>query len=136
MLLNKLYVSQNMKRIFFTGFLSLMSLSLLSQTSKIENTQVKVSTSIDTMFVNYDLTGKRNASNIKLEVIDQSNRNIFPKNIFGDVGNNIKPGKGKSIVWDMNADGLNLSGSSLKVKVTGSVFIPAQKRKFGYPGYM
>jgi len=82
MLLNKLYVSQNMKRIFFTGFLSLMSLSLLSQTSKIENTQVKVSTSIDTMFVNYDLTGKRNASNIKLEVIDQSHRNIFPKTIF------------------------------------------------------
>ena len=83
------------------------------------------------MNVKYDLNGKREAS-VTLEVKDQDNKMIQPKNIFGDIGNRIPPGNEKSIIWDMNADGLDLSGSSLKVKVKGTVFIPTVKKKIKY----
>ena len=132
MLLYKLLVVlSDMKKIKITVIFFLISFSLLSQTSKIENTQVKISTSTDTMYVKYDLTGKREAS-ITLEVKSQNNRSIKPKNIFGDIGNKIQPGKDKTIIWDMNADGLDLSGSSLKVKVKGTVSIPPVEKKIKY----
>ena len=121
-----------MKKICTTLFFCFAGFSLLSQTSKIENTEVRISSTGDTMYIKYDLKGKREASNITLEVKDQNNRIIQPKNISGDIGKNIQPGNEKIIIWDMNADGLDLSGSSLKVKVKGDVFIPAEK-KIKYP---
>jgi hypothetical protein len=132
MLLNKLLVTLlNMKKIRITVIFCLISFSLLSQTSKIENTRVILSPSIDTMYVKYDLTGKQEAS-ITLEVTDQNKKIIKPKNISGDIGKNIQPGKDKTMIWNMNADGIDLSGSSLKVKVKGNVFIPTVEKKIKY----
>ncbi len=129
---NKLHVTlSNMKKIRIVIILCLVGSSLFSQTSKIENTQVIISTSTDTMYVKYDLTGKREAY-ITLEVNDQNNRIIQPKHISGDIGISIKPGKDKTIIWDMNADGLDLSGSSLKVRVRGNVFVPVAEKKISY----
>ena len=122
-----------MKKLLFITIISLIGPSLFSQSSKIENTRVTITPTNDTMLVNYDLAGKRAASSIKLEVKDLNNQIIQPKNIFGDIGNGIQPGKDKSIIWDMNADGLELSGSSLKVRVNGSVFIPSAKKKVWIP---
>jgi hypothetical protein len=120
-----------MQRLSITVIFCLLSFSLLSQKSKIENTRVDISLSTDTMNVKYDLKGKREA-NIILEVTDLNNIRIQPKNIDGDIGKNIHPGIDKTIIWDMNADGLDLSGSSLKVKVKGAVFIQTVKKKIKY----
>ena len=124
-----------MKSISITVIFCLTSFSLLSQTSKIENTQVKISSTLDTMYIQYDLAGKLKTGTIRLEVSDQKNKSIQPKNIFGDIGKGIKPGKDKTIIWDMNADGLDFSGSSLKVKVTGNVYIPPVKKKVWIPWF-
>jgi hypothetical protein len=118
-----------MKKICITFYFCFAGFSLLSQTSKIENTRAIISTSTDTMFVKYDLVGIHEAF-VSLEVKDFNNRIIQPKHIYGDIGKRIKPGKDKTIIWDMNADELDLSGSSLKVKVKGDVFIPSIKKKF------
>jgi hypothetical protein len=120
-----------MHRLSITVIFCFVSFSLLSQISKIENTRVTISPSTDTMNVKYDLKGKREAS-ITLEVKDQNKNSIKPRNIFGDIGKSIHPGKDKTIIWDMNADGLDLSGSSLKVKVKGTVFVPTVKKKIKY----
>jgi hypothetical protein len=124
-----------MKSISIIVILCLTSFSLLSQTAKIENTQVKISSILDTMYIHYDLTGKLKTGTIKLEVTDDKNKSVQPKNIFGDIGKGVKPGKDKTIIWDMNADGLDFSGSSLKVKVTGHVYIPAVKKKVWIPWF-
>ena len=124
-----------MKSISITVIFCLTSFSLLSQTSKIENTQVKISSTLDTMYIQYDLAGKLKTGTIRLEVSDQKNKSIQPKNIFGDIGKGIKPGKDKTIIWDMNADRLDFSGSSLKVKVTGNVYIPPVKKKVWIPWF-
>lgn len=120
-----------MKRFSITVIFCLISFSIFPQKSKIENTRVNISLSADTMNVKYDLKGKR-AVNITLEVTDQNNSRIQPKNIYGDIGKNIHPGTDKTIIWDMDADGLDFSGSSLMVKVKGSFFIPTVKKKIKY----
>jgi hypothetical protein len=130
--LNKLHVTlSNMKKTWLTIILCLVSSSLFSQISKIENTRVIISTSTDTMYVKYELTGKREAF-VTLDVTGPNDRIIQPKHISGDIGRGIKPGKDKTIIWDMNADGLDLSGSSLKVKVRGNIFVPVSERKIRY----
>ena len=113
-----------MNKIHVTVIFCLVSFSLFSQESKIENTRVKISPSADSLIVKYDLNGKQEAFNLKLELLDQNNGIIHPQNITGDVGNGIKPGKEKSIIWDMKSDGTDLSGSQLKVRVTGNILIP------------
>ncbi len=131
--MNYNYSHQNMKKIRITLIFCLMNFSLLAQVSKIENTRVKITTSLDTMLIKYDLKGKREAFNLKLDVKDQYNGIIHPKNISGDIGKYIKPGNDKTILWNMNADGIDLSGSQLKVKVLGNVFIPTVKKKAWIP---
>lgn len=111
----------------------MLSFSLLAQVSKIENPRVNISPSLDSMIVKYNLLGEREAFNLKLLITDHNNRTIVPKNISGDIGNSIKPGKDKTIIWNMNADGIDLSGSQLKVKVLGNVFIPNVKKKVWIP---
>ena len=122
-----------MKRIHVTVILCLLSFTLLAQVSKIENTRVNISTSLDSMIVKYNLTGKREANSVKLIVTDKSNRTIIPKNISGDVGDGIQPGNGKTIIWNMNADGVEPFGSSLKVGVKANIFTPIVKKKVWIP---
>jgi len=113
-----------MKKIQITIIFCLISFSLLSQVSKIENTRVKISPSEDSLIVKYDLKGRREAFNVKLEITDHNDKLIHPRNLTGDLGNGIQPGKEKSIVWDMRSDGIDLSGNLLKVRVSGNIFIP------------
>ena len=68
-----------MKSISITVIFCLTSFSLLSQTSKIENTQVKISSTLDTMYIQYDLAGKLKTGTIRLEVSDQKNKSIQPQ---------------------------------------------------------
>ena len=118
-----------MKQIHITFILILLSFSVLGQVSKIENTRVKISSSADSMIVKYDLKGRQEVFNLKLEVTDQYNGIIHPQNISGDLGNGIKPGKDKFIIWNMKSDGIDLSGSQLKVRVNGNIFIPGMGPK-------
>jgi len=122
-----------MNKIHITLIFCLLSFSLLAQVSKIESPRVIISPSLDSMIVKYNLLGKREALNLKLLVTDPNNQSIVPKNISGDIGNGIKPGKDKTIIWNMHADGIDLSGSQLRVKVSGNVFIPTVKKKVWIP---
>ena len=67
-----------MKNIPVTIIFLFLSFSLLSQESKIENTRVKVSPSADSLIVKYDLKGRREAFDLKLELTDQNNVTIHP----------------------------------------------------------
>lgn len=101
----------------------------LAMESKIANTRVKLSPGKDSLIVNYDLQGRREAFNLELEIQDHNDRIIHPLNISGDIGNGIKPGKEKSIFWDMKSDGMDLNGSLLKVRINGNIFIPETGQK-------
>lgn len=108
---------------------NLLLTSLVAQQSRIENAWIRLSLSTDTLIVNYDLTGKRPAFDVKLSVSGQNGEIYKPLNITGEVGNLIQPGKNKTIFWDMKADQFDLSGKNLMVKVTGKVYIPESVKK-------
>jgi len=107
---------------------SLLFTGLRAQQSKIENVKLQLSTSADSLIVNYNLSGKRSLHAVKLDVRSREGQKYFPRSLSGDVGTVI-PGINKTIIWDMKADNADVADNMLVVKVTGKAFIPAQIKK-------
>jgi hypothetical protein len=63
---------------------------------------------------------------ISLLFINDKNDTLKPITIRGDIGKDIRGGKGKKVVWDFLKDGIKLKGMNLKsiVKVAGVSEIP------------
>ncbi len=112
-----------MKRIIILFFFSAIFTGLAAQQSRIENTWFWLSSTTDSLIIKYDLTGNQNAFNVTLEVSKKTGQNVKLKNVFGDIGNDIRPGKNKTIIWNMKNDNADVYGSKLLVKVTGRVFV-------------
>lgn len=55
---------------------------------------------------------------IKIEIKKENGEAIVPESITGDLGDNIKPGKSKTIVWDLAKDAIYLN-ENISVKITG-----------------
>ena len=55
---------------------------------------------------------------VNLQFVTDKNETINPITVFGDVGNEIKGGKNKKIVWDFIKDGVKLKGINLEADVT------------------
>jgi hypothetical protein len=68
--------------------------------------------------------------NIGLKFVTDNNMVIIPESVSGDVGNNIKAGKGKTIYWNFDKDNLEFEGN-LKAVVTATPIILHS----GGPGY-
>lgn len=108
---------------------TILTVYLYAQESRIENTRVKLSLTADSLIVNYDLSGKKKAFDVKLEVFEQNQQPLKLNNVFGDIGNNIQPGKNKTIIWDITSCKMDLHGKTLSMNVTGKVFNPARTKK-------
>lgn len=132
--------------ITFTVLYSLSTV-LCAQSERIEN--VRYSVTDDKMIViYYDLIG-RGTYNISVKVSTDNGRTFLttPKALSGDVGDNIRQGVSKRIVWDVLRDVRELSGdvvfevfavaesNNLKGPLTGMEFvkIPAGSFVMGSP---
>ena len=54
---------------------------------------------------------------ISIEVKKQNGEPIVPKSISGDLGDNIKPGNNKIIVWDLEQDTIYLNNEEISLEV-------------------
>jgi len=105
--MNKILLSIAFISVFFTG--------ALAQESKIENTQLQLDG--DNLIITYDVTGSSALDNVWLDIKTTSNKAITATTLSGDIGKSISVGKKKKIIWNMKADGIDLQGEELNVKV-------------------
>jgi len=103
------------KILLSVAFISLFFTSLLAQEGKIENTELQLDG--DILIITYDVIGPTSLDNVWLDIKTTSNKTIEAKTLSGDIGKSISVGKRKRIVWNMKADGIDLQGEELNVKV-------------------
>jgi len=103
------------KTLFLVALLSMFLAKGFAQESKIENTQLQLLG--DNLIITYDVVGSSSLDNVWLEIKTTSNKSINAKTLSGDIGKKILAGKKKKIVWNMKADGVDLQGEELNVKV-------------------
>jgi uncharacterized protein (TIGR02145 family) len=117
-----------MKPLFLFLFVTAAT-RLLSQT--IENVDFRAVGK--TIVVSYDFLHPKADTSINVALVfkDQQGGSIVPKSISGDI-KNVKPGEGKRIIWDVLADGINLSGKykaevSIQTEVSIQRTVPSVK---------
>ena len=98
---------------FFTLLILTMTVGVMSA-QNVKNVRVYEQDTV--IYVLYDL---KKTSDITLQVsLDVDNEKYIDiKDISGDVGKNIEPGKGKMIMWDFRTDVGKLVNSSVTFKV-------------------
>lgn len=99
--------------------------SLLSAQSKIQISRPDLSYINNTLTVKYDITGCKTGQfvHISMIVVNSKGDTIRPTYINGDIGNKITCGPGKSILWDVARDTINLD-DDIEVMLTGKEIIP------------
>lgn len=99
-------------------FLSISFLSLNAQQGAVRNQSVRISEEQDKVTIMYDLISSGSMSklySIKVDIfLDE--RKLDLRGLSGDLGNQVSPGLGKKIIWDVLTDIAELSGE-LKIKV-------------------
>jgi hypothetical protein len=103
------------KILFLAATLSLFFINGFSQESKIENIHLQLEG--DNLIITYDIIGSSTLDNVWLDIKTTSNKTITAKTLSGDIGRNIPVGAKKQIIWNMGADGIDLQGEELNVKV-------------------
>lgn len=103
------------KTLFLVALVSLFFAKGFAQESKIENTQLQLSG--DNLIITYDVVGSSSLDNVWLDIKTTSNKSINAKTLSGDIGKKILAGRKRKIVWNMKADGIDLQGEELNVKV-------------------
>jgi hypothetical protein len=103
------------KTLFLLTLTSLFFTGAFAQETKIENTQLQLNG--DNLIITYDVIGSTDLDNVWLDIKTTSNKTITAKTLSGDIGKTILVGKNKKIIWDMKADGIDLQGEELNVKV-------------------
>jgi len=97
------------------AFISLFFTGAIAQESKIENTQLQLYG--ENLIITYDVVGLNALDNVWLDIKTTSNKEITAKTLSGDIGKSISVGIKKKIIWNMKADGIDLQGEELNVKV-------------------
>lgn len=103
----------------------LFSSSLLSAQSKIQISRPDLSYINNTLTVKYEITGCERGQivDISMIVVNSKGDTIRPTYINGDIGNKVTCGPGKSILWDVARDTINLD-DDIEVMLTGKEIIP------------
>ncbi len=101
--------------------LNLANLYAQESNARIENTDFYIIG--DQIMISYDLVGASSQEifNLSLECVTENNEIIIPVSVEGDIGEGIKPGKGKKIYWDVYKDVEELTGEIEFRVVTVSV---------------
>ena len=127
---------------FFLIFLFVFS-SIFSYSQKIENVKFKQEES--KIIITYDLingdASKYFEVSVEMSSDGGTNFSETVKTVSGDVGENIQPGKGKKITWDVLKDVTELSGSNFVFKIiatgTGSIeTVKAESSSGGIPTWV
>jgi hypothetical protein len=98
----------------------LCAFSTKAQNARIENVSIQLTANADSMIIHYDIIGNTALNEVNLEVNNEAGDAIAARSITGDVGAQIQAGNGKTIIWHMAVDSLDIYGSKLFVSVTGN----------------
>ncbi|MEI7525204.1 MAG: hypothetical protein WCJ95_12780 [Mariniphaga sp.] len=76
----------------------------------------------DSLIVTYDIVKSSHGDLFKVEMVinKASGEMIRPKAVCGDIGESVKGGKGKEIIWDIRKDGVIIN-ENIEVSVTAVV---------------
>jgi hypothetical protein len=108
----------NPTRIFPLCLLCLLSLLPTSPglaQPRVDN--VRFSQQGDQVIITYDLLGSARVYTITLELSTDDGRTYTqtPKTLLGDVGDKVRPGRSKQIVWEAMQDAKGLAGCCIRV---------------------
>jgi len=100
------------------AFLIFMIIYLTASAQTVENVQFRV-TADDKIVVTYDISGS-GSYDVSLSVSNDGGQSfiIVPRTVSGDVGEGVKAGTGKTIVWDVLSDTRRLEGDQFVFRVT------------------
>ena len=117
---------QNFILFFFVNLLVVTS--VFSQ-SKAEIHNVDFQLKNDSLFITYDLvkTAKDQRFLISIEVSIASGKIIKPISLSGDVGQGVRGGKGKTIIWDIKKDNVYIN-EGIIVEVIGGPMLPPKEK--------
>jgi hypothetical protein len=101
---------QSMKKRRSFLFLLFLLIVLKSYSQDFQITQLKLEFYGNQLHITYNIDNKTSISKFRIEIkINKQNGDpITPKSINGDLGNNIKSGNNKRIIWDLEKDSVFL----------------------------
>ena len=99
-------ISELIKRLFVLLFI--LSSILCEGQTLIEINPPNLIYENENLFINFDLSDKNYFYEIDIEITNSDGSKIHAIAFSGDIGSNIKPGKNKSIIWDLEKDNIVL----------------------------
>jgi hypothetical protein len=107
------------KRVFFL-FLLLLFIVFKSSSQDFQLTQLKLEFISNQLQITYKIDSKNTPGkfHISIEIKKQNGKSIIPKTITGDIGDNIKQGNSKRIIWDLEKDSIYLD-EDITVEIIG-----------------
>lgn len=102
--------------------LSLSLVQLHGQNERIQNTQLRLDG--DRLVITYDITPGGTIGEISIVFRSTTGQPIVATSLTGDVGQNILPGQGKRVEWNMASEKIELGGQELKVTVMAKTINP------------
>lgn len=109
------------------SLIQVIFLALFLQISGLSQTvmNLKISQVKDTVKIRYDILGCRPDAELKirLKVSDDGGNTfkIIPKTVFGNIGNHVRPGPDKIILWLPLKDSIQLTGNNFIFNLSGSI---------------
>lgn len=89
-------------------FLLCFATTAISQ-PRVSNVQFDLNNKAKIIEIKYDITDVREADSVYVVVNAVRRGVIIPRNVTGDIGKNIRPGKNKKVIWDVLADSLKIN---------------------------
>ncbi|MCF0075083.1 hypothetical protein LZD49_31655 [Dyadobacter sp. CY261] len=94
--------------LYWLCFLLFSSIAALSQ-PRVSNVRFDLHNKSKVIEIKYDIADVRDADSVYVVVNAVRRGVIVPRNISGDIGKNIRPGKNKKVIWDVLADSLKIN---------------------------
>lgn len=115
--------------------LTLCTLTVMAQKSKIDNIRLSLSETTDSLTVKYDLRGMKPAYDIRLVAFDSLGNMLPVRTIRGDIGNKVATGTDRTAVWNMAADSISFYEQVMFVKLNERTIFSSGKRKAWIPWF-
>jgi hypothetical protein len=116
--------SMNKRRSFL--FLFFLFIVFKSSSQDFQITLLKLEFYGNQLHIAYNIDNKTSIGKFRIDIKinKQNGDSITPKSITGDLGNNIKSGNNKSIIWDLEKDSIHLD-ENISIEIIGKKHIEA-----------
>lgn len=119
------------------SFLLLILVLVVTQLSAQQGFQIskpEPSLSNNTLTIRYDITGCRNTDmiSINLIILNSKGDTLKPSALTGDIGLQVNCGSGKTILWNIAADKININ-DDIQIYVTGNTPPPSARKTPAVP---